>query len=71
MPYCLDEKVEILKCLLHHLLSFVVPRDHLDEAGEKLQQAQQAYRDDRAAEKKRERELALEKLELSYVTGAW
>lgn len=48
-------------CLLHHLLSFVVPRDHLDEAGEKLQQAQQAYRDDRAAEKKREKELALEK----------
>ena len=57
----LDEKVEILLCLVHHLLSFVTPRDRLDEAWDKVQQAQIAYRDDRASERKREKECALEK----------
>ena len=51
----------LLTCLAHHLLTFVVPRDRLDEIWDKLQQAQIAYRDDRAVEKRRQREGALEK----------
>ncbi|CAK8695056.1 unnamed protein product [Clavelina lepadiformis] len=56
-----DEKMQILMCLCNHLLSFVTPRDLLDETWEKLQQAQQAYRDDKFAEKRREKDFAAER----------
>nr|XP_002126456.1 bromodomain adjacent to zinc finger domain protein 1A isoform X1 [Ciona intestinalis] len=51
-----DEKLSLLMCLLHQLLSYVTPRDFLEETWDHLQQAKQAFRDDRWAEKRREKE---------------
>ena len=65
------EKLQILTCLSHHLLTFVVPRDRLDESWEKLQQAQLSYRDDKAAEKRREKEFALEKYDYCADAGTF
>lgn len=64
---CTGEKLELLMCLAHHLLSFVTQRDYLDETIENLHQARLAYRDDKAAEKKREKESSAEKYERAFV----
>uniref|UniRef100_H2YIF0 WHIM1 domain-containing protein n=1 Tax=Ciona savignyi TaxID=51511 RepID=H2YIF0_CIOSA len=57
-----DEKLSFLMCLLHQLLSYVTPRDFLDETWEHLQQAKQAFRDDKWAEKRREKEAIAERI---------
>nr|CAB3225094.1 bromodomain adjacent to zinc finger domain protein 1A [Phallusia mammillata] len=56
-----EEKLSLLQCLAHHLLSFVTSRDYLDETWDKLVQARNTFREDKAAEKKREKESAADK----------
>nr|XP_039249380.1 bromodomain adjacent to zinc finger domain protein 1A-like isoform X1 [Styela clava] len=57
-----DEKLEILMCLSNQLISYVTPRDFLDELSEKYFAALQDYREDRRSEKKREKDSMLDRL---------
>lgn len=51
-----DEKLKILKCLMHQILQFGSIRDTINERNEKLKQAKNDLRSVQLTEKKRETE---------------